>query len=216
MAHSSVLLKEQFSSKLEKGLRWQMNGRRLLGRQCWALRLLLLLSRDDSSSGLSGGWSSSGISSGPACELSHDLATPHKARHPWAGAGNASPAVLCAWAALGGCSHCLWKMEIQCLWEGTMSVKHSHWQVFWKDTEWLPASSSWSDHPVVVLMRFPHWCFVYAEHKQWHTMCGPRRSERVSTEPNLGWIRACYGMYIDVTFVLQRCNIWIMMSWYAR
>lgn len=88
------------------------------GRQCWALRLVLLLSRDNSSSGLSGGWSSSRISSGPPCQLSHDMATPCKARHPSAVAGNKTPAVLCSWAALGGCSQCLRKLELQCLWGG--------------------------------------------------------------------------------------------------
>lgn len=99
---------------------------------------------------------------------------------------------------------------------GTMGTKWAHWQVFWKDTKWLPVSSSWSGRAAVVLIRFPPWSFVYVKYKQWHTMCGLRRSEQGNTEPNLGWIKACYGMYIDVTFVLQCCNIWITMSWYAR
>lgn len=219
MAHSSLLSKGWFSSKLEKGFMWQMNGgclphswesgAGLWGSCCCSPGMTPALGSQVAEAAV-------GSAQDPGCELSHDLAIPCKARHPLVVAGNTTPALLCTWAALGGCSQCLCKLELHCLWEGTMSIKHSHWQVFCKDTEWLPASSSWSDHTVVVLMRFPHWCFVYAEHKQWHTMCGPRRSEQVSPESNLGWIRACYGMYIDVTFVLQRCNIWIMMSWYAR
>lgn len=128
----------------------------------------------------------------------------------WLGA---QPLLCCALGLAWICSRCIsppscsaWEVAITC----------ARWQVFWKDAEWLPASSSWSDLTAVVLMRFPRWCFISAEYKQWHTMCGPRRSEQASAESNLGWIRACYGMYIDVTFVLQRCNIWIMMSWYAR
>lgn len=118
MAHSSFLSKGQFSNTLENGL--VADERRVPatfpGRWSWALRLWLLLSRDDFSSGLSGGWSSSRISSGPACELCHDLAIPCKARHPLVVAGNTTPAVLCTWAALGWCSQCLCKLELQCLW----------------------------------------------------------------------------------------------------
>lgn len=219
MAHSSVLLKEQFSSKLEKGLRWQMNGRCV--PHSWE--------------GNAGPWGScccspgmtpalgsqvaeAAVGSAQAQPVSSPMIWPLHTRPDIPGQGLGMHLLLCC--ALGlpwvGAATDFGKWRSSASEDCTMSIKYSHWQVFWKDTEWLPASSSWSDHPVVVLMRFPHWCFVYAEHKQWHTMCGPRRSERVSTEPNLGWIRACYGMYIDVTFVLQRCNIWIMMSWYAR
>lgn len=209
MAHSSLLSKGQFSNKLEKGLRWQLNGECLPRSQ----------------EGGAGPWGSCCCSPGMTPALGSQVAEAvvgsaqaQSVRSPLIWPLHARPDIPRQWLGIQPLLCCAgfanWSPSTSEV--GTMSIKLSHWQVFWKDTEWLPASSSWSDHTVVVLMRFPHWCFVYAEHKQWHTMCGPRRSEQVSTEPNLGRIRACYGMYIDVTFVLQRCNIWITMSWYAK
>lgn len=219
MAQSSLLSKGWFSSKLEKGFMWQMNGGCLprsweSGAGPWGS----CCCSPGMTPALGSQVAEAAVGSAQAQAVSSPVTWPFHARPgiPWWWLG--IQLLLCC--ALGlpwvGVANAFANWSSTASEEGTMSIKHSHWQVFCKDTEWLPASSSWSDHTVVVLMRFPHWCFVYAEHKQWHTMCGPRRSEQVIPEPNLGWIRACYGMYIDVTFVLQRCNIWIMMSWYAR
>lgn len=150
--------------------------------------------------------------SGGSQGLGHKLATPNNVWHPYVAAGGTATTIWYFWAH----SWCIaqpssWALEVS-----TVGTKHAHRQVFCKDTKWLPVSSSWSGGTAVVLIRFPPRCSVCVEYKQWHMMCGPRRSEQRSTEPNLGRIKACYGMYIDVTFVLQCCNTWIMMSWYAR
>lgn len=203
MAHSSLLSKAQFSNKLEKGLRWQMNGGCL--PRSWE--------------GSAGPWGSCCCSPGVTPSLGFQVAEAavgsaqaQPVSSPVTWPLHARPGIPRQWLAIkpllccvfglpwAGAANVFANWSLRASEVGTVSIKHSHWQV-WKDTEWLPASSSWSDHTAVVVMRFPHWCFVYAEHKRWHTMCGPRRSEQVNTEPNLGWIRPVKGC----TLMLHLC-----------